>query len=265
MNKIFYNGTIITMEDELYAESVLIKDGIIEKVGSFPELLEMAPDAEQIDLLGATLIPAFIDAHGHFSSYATAKLQVHLDGSKTFAEIAERITDFTTSNNTLPNAWITASGYDHNMLEEKSHPSKKMLDLICPNNPLILQHQSGHCGVLNSKALELLGIAATTPAPMGGVIGKKDGQLNGYMEEDAYIQCIKRVPMADFSALLKVYEKAQEEYFSYGITTAQDGMLTKEMMPIYKGLLAVMSLKLISWDIQTLNPWTYLEKTFLTL
>ena len=33
--KLYYNGDIITMESELYAEAVLVSDGIIEKVGNF--------------------------------------------------------------------------------------------------------------------------------------------------------------------------------------------------------------------------------------
>ena len=43
----------------------------------------------------------------------------------------------------------------HNMLAEKRHITKKELDEIIPNNPIIIHHKSGHSGVLNSKGLEL--------------------------------------------------------------------------------------------------------------
>ena len=31
---IYYNGTILTMEEPLYAEAVLVEDGVIRQVGS---------------------------------------------------------------------------------------------------------------------------------------------------------------------------------------------------------------------------------------
>ncbi|MEG0988039.1 MAG: amidohydrolase [Clostridium sp.] len=237
MKKIFYNGTIITMEEELYAPAVLTSEGIIEKVGSFEELCAAAPDAERIDLGEKTMMPAFIDAHSHFSSYANAQLQVALDETASFDDISEKITAFIHSHHLEAGTWIVAKGYDHNTLLEKCHPDKDWLDQIAPQNPLILQHQSGHCGVLNTKALELLGITADTPSPPGGVIGQKDGKLTGYMEEDAYIGCIKNVPISGMEEMLGAYKKAQENYLSYGITTVQEGMMVAQMLPLYQSLM----------------------------
>lgn len=45
---------------------------------------------------------------------------------------------------------MVGAGYDHNQLEEGLHPPLSLLDGAAPDNPLILQHQSGHMGVLNS-------------------------------------------------------------------------------------------------------------------
>ena len=83
--KLFYNGTILTMEEELYAEAVLVEDGNVTGVGSYEMLLDRAAaDVEKVDLGGRTLMPAFIDPHSHFSAYASSLLQVpvsytHLD------------------------------------------------------------------------------------------------------------------------------------------------------------------------------------------
>lgn len=238
MKKIFYNGTIITMESDLYSEAVLIDGGTIEKVGSFDELHSCAPDAQLIDLKNKTLLPSFLDAHSHFSSYANAQLQVVLDEASSFDDIAQRISSFISSNHINPGKWIVAKGYDHNTLLEKSHPSIEFLNILAPNNPLVLQHQSGHCGVLNTAALKLLGITIDTPSPSGGVIGKLDGKLTGYMEEGAYIGCIKSVPMADFNEMLSAYDKAQKKYLSNGITTVQEGMMVAQMLPLYKALIS---------------------------
>ncbi|MEG1947435.1 MAG: amidohydrolase [Lachnospiraceae bacterium] len=237
MEKIFYNGTILTMEPDLLAPAILTREDKIEKIGSFQELQSQAPNALHIDLKHKTMLPAFIDAHGHFSSYANAQLQVSLEETSSLEEITEKIKFFMQSHHTPKGDWIVAKGYDHNMLVSKKHPTREFLDKISPNNPVILQHQSGHCGVLNSKALELLGITEQTPSPEGGVIGLCNGKLNGYLEETAYISSIKKIPMADFGTMLSAYEQAQKNYFSYGITTIQEGMMVAEMLPLYQGLL----------------------------
>ena len=67
MEKLYYNGSIITMEKGLYREALLVKDGRILFAGSRREAEVMAPLAKKMDLKGHTLMPGFIDAHSHFT------------------------------------------------------------------------------------------------------------------------------------------------------------------------------------------------------
>ena len=77
--KLYFNGDILTLEDELYVEALLIKGDKIHKIGKKEELLkEASENVEIVDLQGKTLMPSFIDAHGHFSGYATSFTQVDL-------------------------------------------------------------------------------------------------------------------------------------------------------------------------------------------
>ena len=91
MKKIYYNGTVLTMDAPLYAEAVLTEDKIIQKTGSWKELRKIAPEAEPVDLHGNTLMPGFIDAHSHFSQVANSFLQVSLEKTKNWEEIGQRI------------------------------------------------------------------------------------------------------------------------------------------------------------------------------
>ena len=53
---IYYNGTILTMEEPLYAEAVLVEDGVIRKVGGREEILSgKGANTELVDLHGAVL------------------------------------------------------------------------------------------------------------------------------------------------------------------------------------------------------------------
>ncbi|MEG0265380.1 MAG: amidohydrolase [Erysipelotrichaceae bacterium] len=261
MRKLYFNGTIITMEDT-NPEAVLVNDDKIEKVGSFKELCEQAKDALLIDLKNHTMLPAFIDAHSHFSSYASAQMQVDLDGVISIEEIKNRILSFINNNNVKAGEWVIGCGYDHNLLNEKVHPSNEQLDLIAPHNPLFLQHQSGHCGVVNTQALKNLGIDDTTPSPSGGLVGKTSGKCNGYLEEAAFISSIKKVPMADLETMLDSYRKAQKKYLSYGITTIQEGMMVEQMVGLYKCLLNSNLLELDLVAYPDMKSMDVVKKTF---
>ncbi len=64
---IFYNGIILTMEDNLpQAQAIAIKGDRIQAVGSNTDILSLQRSGTQvIDLHGLTLLPGFIDGHTH--------------------------------------------------------------------------------------------------------------------------------------------------------------------------------------------------------
>lgn len=234
MKKRFYfNGDIITMENSLYAESVLTYDQKIIKVGKKNEILKYTDeDTEKIDLKGKTLMPAFIDAHSHFSGVANSFLQVSLENAHDFDNIIKTIQDFIKNNNIQKGKWIICRGYDQNNLKEKKHPLKDILDKAAADNPIVIQHQSGHMGVFNSKALEILNVKNDTQSSEGGLIEKKNGNLTGYMEENDFVHFIQKIPMPSESELIEAIKIAQRKYLSYGITTVQEGMIVPALCDV---------------------------------
>lgn len=238
MKKIYFNGDFITLEAD-GVEAILIDNGIIKALGSKEEILKMKDEqTELVDLKGKTMMPAFIDAHSHFFAVANNFLQASLDGCRCFKEIQEKLLKYKQENNIEEGKWILANGYEHNILKENKHITKLELDEVLPNNPVVIQHKSGHNGVFNSLGLKILDITSKTISPEGGVIEKKNGELTGYLEENAFIENIKKVPMPGIEELVKSAKKAEKEYASFGITTAQEGMMTKELVPIYKKLVS---------------------------
>jgi imidazolonepropionase-like amidohydrolase len=68
LRQAFVEGRILTMDEQnRIAEAVLIKGERIAAVGSTEEILEQV-DADTIvtRLQGKTMLPGFIEAHGHF-------------------------------------------------------------------------------------------------------------------------------------------------------------------------------------------------------
>ena len=230
---LYTNGTILTMEGGRTARSVLVEDG---RIAALDQDAAALAGAAVVDLGGCTMLSAFLDAHSHLTAVANAQLQVSLEDCTDFQEIGRRIRDYIRQHRVPAGQWVVAQGYDHNELAEGVHPSLALLDGAAPENPLLVQHKSGHMGVVNSLGLRRLGITPETRAPEGGVIGVKDGRLTGYLEENAFIHYQKQLEGPDPEALLGAYAAAQKMYLSYGITTVQEGMLPRELVPLYQAL-----------------------------
>ncbi|MEA4912192.1 MAG: amidohydrolase [Oscillospiraceae bacterium] len=243
---LYRGGTVLTMERETPRAQALLEDGgVIRAVGDERALRALAPKAAVAELKGGALLPAFIDAHSHFSAAASALLQVPLEECADFGEIRERIEAFIRSSDIPPGEWVVAKGYDHNALAEGRHPDAAFLDAITAAHPLLLQHKSGHAGAANTAALERLGVGSGTPDPPDGRYGRDEtGAPNGYLEEGAFMRAIRSVPAADGAALLDAYRRAQDKYASFGITTVQEGMMVAQMRPLYEALLSSGLLKL---------------------
>ena len=267
LKTVIYNANIITMskKDEIQAETsntntkinnrkiekvkyhqaVCYENGIIQKLGTNEEILKLKDEnTKVINMEGKTILPSFIDSHSHFSAVANSFLQVDLNECTSFEEIKNKILEFKAKNSIADNEWIIANGYDNNILKEQKHPDIIFLDTLKINNPIVLKHKSEHMGVFNKKALEALEVNETTKSPEGGKIEIKEGKLTGYLEETAFVNYLKKVPMPSMDKLLKAYEKAQDEYLSYGITTVQEGYMSKELLNIYKELIKQNKLKL---------------------
>ena len=244
MEYLFYNGVVRTMRREQpEARALLVRDGRIAAVGGRAEA-EAGPAVRRVDLAGRTLLPGFLDAHSHFAAAADQFLRVSLADCASWDEIRDRIKDHIRREHTPAGQWVTAQGYDHNRLSERRHPDRACLDAAAPENPVVIVHQSCHMGVFNTSALEALGITEDTPGPAGGVIGKEDGRLTGYLEENAFLEYQKRIPMMPPGAFLDAFRRAQALYASHGVTTVQEGMLDRALVPLYQALLADGSLAL---------------------
>lgn len=227
MQKLFYNGDIITMENvsDSY-EAVLIDDGLIKAVGNLKTLNEKKSDScEMIDLNGNTLMPSFIDGHGHISvageQYYT---KVDLESAKNFSDIVFLLKKFIDENQIPAGEPVAGFAYDHNYLEEGRHPDKKILDQASAVHPIVISHTSGHVGVANSLALARAKVDNTTEEIQGGVIERypDTAEPSGYLEETA-LMMVKQFNEPIVSNPVDVFAKVQELYAANGVTTAQDG------------------------------------------
>lgn len=142
---LFFNGNIITMEDDKrYAEAVYIENGVIKEVGNLDEVEKnIKKDTKKIDLNGKTLMPGFIDAHSHITAYANTLSIVSLKECISYEDIKRKLEEYI-KNKDFENTdeWIVGFGYDNNFLKEKEHPTCKLLDEVSIHYPIVITHVS---------------------------------------------------------------------------------------------------------------------------
>jgi len=231
---IYSGGPILTIDDaQPVAEAVAVRDGRILAVGDAASVFAYRGSSTEIfDLAGRTMIPGFVDSHGHVVMGGLQALSANL-----LAPPDGDVTDIASLNATL-SAWaeensqtvrqvnmIIGFGYDNAQLAELRHPTRQDLDEVSAEIPIMIVHQSGHLGVANSAALALAGIDASSEAPPGGVIRRDaSGEPNGVLEEYAFFSAL--VPMLGSLGQegLEAFARAGARLWaSFGYTTAQDG------------------------------------------
>ena len=243
--KVYHNGNILTMkgEEASYAKAIEVRDNTIMKVAYTEEDKKSLINnvyAEIVDLKGKTLMPSFIDAHSHMVRFAQSLTTVDLTGSTNMLDIAQKITNYIEVNKLKPDAWVVGFGYDNNLLPDKKNPDRDDLDKISTTHPIFITHASGHVGAMNSKALEEFGVNENTPDIAGGVIERypNSRKPTGYMEEAAFMHYAQSIKFSFTDEdLMNFINQAEDVYLGYGITTAQDALISTAEFPLINNMI----------------------------
>ncbi|ULQ51163.1 amidohydrolase [Flavihumibacter fluvii] len=233
---LYFGGDILTMEGEEahYAEAVVQQDGKIAFIGSLDDAEKQFPNAGKKDLQGKTLLPGFIDGHGHLYLTGFYNMMANLlpppdGGCNSIQGVVDEMNAWKDSEKGQfflnKFGWLVGFGYDDSQLAEKEHPTADDLDKVSTEVPVIIIHQSGHLGAVNHKALEIFSITKASKDPVGGHIRKDaNGHPTGVLEETAFQPLqLQMLPKIDDETDAKIVENGQKMYAQFGYTTAQEG------------------------------------------
>ncbi len=249
-DRIWSGGTILTMNDgAMRAEAIAERDGRIVAVGTESEVMELrGQDTRLIDLEGRTLLPGFVDAHGHVVMGGLQALSANLlappDGEVVdIASLQETLRDWLAANEEAvrKTRLVVGFGYDNAQLKELRHPTRDDLDAVSREYPVLIIHQSGHLAALNSKALEIAGISAASSNPEGGVIRRRPGsqEPNGVLEELAMFSALLKILPVIGPEGFKAFARAGSELWTrFGYTTAQEGRSSPDTVSIMRSVAA---------------------------
>ncbi|WP_114854188.1 amidohydrolase [Brachybacterium sp. YJGR34] len=235
MDTIYHSGRILTMVDQDDApEAVLVRQGLIAAVGGLEEV-RAAADAPitEVDLEGRTLMPSFIDSHGHLMHHGALAALVDLEHARSIDEVVEAFRTRLAQRDPDDRSALIGAKYDPDLLAEGRHPTRDDLDRVSAELPVFALHRSMHVAVGNSFLVEGAGLTAQTPDPEGGRFGRaEDGTPDGYVEEHpAMFVFASLLDPEGAGGLLpgsspdpaRAVRLAAEDYLRHGITTAQEG------------------------------------------
>ncbi|MXW11053.1 MAG: amidohydrolase [Gammaproteobacteria bacterium] len=230
-------GKVVTVDDALpEAEALAVTGYTITAVGTNEEIAgHVGPSTEVVELDGRLVIPGFIEGHGHYMALGESKLTLDLNSAASWEDIVQMVADAVAQ--AAPGEWILGRGWHQEKWTATPEgsvegvPVHASLSAVSPENPVDLEHSSGHAAFANALAMELAGIDDDTPDPPGGTIVRDaSGAATGLMRETAQrlVGAARARSEAERSAedldaeFRREVELAGAESLMYGVTTFHD-------------------------------------------
>jgi predicted amidohydrolase YtcJ len=225
------NGKIITVDPaDTIAQAVAVKDGLIQAVGDDGAIRALVgEETKVIDLGSKAVTPGLIDPHNHLQIWGQLQgfyVPLMPPEVKTMDDLRKRLAEAVAQ--TPEGEWVR--GYFLSVGE--GLPNRHDLDPVSPHHPVWIIQQGGHYGSANSLALQIAGITADTPDPVGGVIEREDsgpstgsgrGEPSGVFYNHRAMDVLRRhVPQPTVEMVRHNIAAAQPVFAASGVTTFHD-------------------------------------------
>ena len=233
---ILTGGSVVTMDARRRTvEAVAVRDGRIAAVGAASEIVGLSgPQTRLVELGGRTVLPGFQDAHVHPIGAGLDRMRCDLHDRHGLDTYLAVIADYARAHPDVE--WITGGGWSMDDFEGGT-PRAADLDRVVADRPVFLPNRDGHGAWVNSRALALADVTASTADPADGRIERTaDGTPTGTLHEGAMRLVERLVPADTPEDLLAGLELAQTYLHSLGITAWQDAWVTPAMVTAYRTL-----------------------------
>lgn len=220
------------------AGGVVVQNGKIVGVFSEEELRPyLSETVKVIDYGDQTILPGFIDSHthtGNFMEMTDPAFCVDVAGSKTFAEVMEKIKTFGDENK---DAVLYAINFNLFDLEDQFSPDAKVIDQYISDRPVMIMTWDCHTWYANSKAMEAAGITKDLPDPTNSMERDENGELTGVLNDTA-VYPLQMLLVRPLNARKKSLARFLSQMNAVGITTVGDVFPcgVTEPYPIYKAM-----------------------------
>ena len=217
--KLIHNARVYTLDSARpIASALAIEGGIVVAIGG-DELLTEYSLAGRENMDGRIILPGLTDAHIHLQEYALSLHVVDCElesKQEILKRVAERVRE------TPPGEWVRGHGWNQNAWGGE-WPTAVELDAVSAQNPVYLTAKSLHVAWVNSAALKLAGISASTPEPVNGRIQRDSrGNPTGILFEGTMRLIEAAVPEPKPETLAKTFLEVIPKLSRMGLTGVHD-------------------------------------------
>jgi predicted amidohydrolase YtcJ len=209
------------------------KEGEIVALGDNEPMRRTFPEARRVDLGGKLVLPGLIDSHGHLAGLALSYTRANLAGTKSKAEVMNRLREFETT--LAEDAWLLGRGWDQNDWPEQEFPSRQDLDGEFPDRPVWLRRIDGHAAWGNGAALAQTDRDLSGDwQPKGGVIHRDEkDQPTGVFIDGAMLLVDSTVPAISREVLSSALDQASHSLNALGLTGVHDPGIDRATVELY--------------------------------
>ncbi len=238
MKTVYMNGAVYTGNLPL-ADAFAVENGRFLCAGSAEDVLrtiraeegasvsgcndENAGDVEIINLEGKFVCSGFNDSHMHVLGFGNALFSAQLGKhTSSLKDMVECLKTFAAENLMPAGSWIKGRGWNQDYFSDVNRmPDRYDLDEVSREIPVCAVRACGHGLVVNSKALEHLGVMPDMEQPEGGLIEVENGELTGRFFDNAMDLVYEAIPEPDKETVKNMLRLACKTLNSYGITSCQ--------------------------------------------
>ena len=223
------------------AEAFAVDAGRIVAVGTTAEMARDYAAWPRVDAGGRTVVPGLIDAHAHLLGLGQTLGQADLVGTRSVAEIGERLVAFAAS---MPGGgWILGRGWDQtDWGTDGAFPTRQDLDAVIADRPVWIQRVDGHASWANTAALRAAGIdpeAAAPADPAGGhIVRDAAGRPTGVFVDAAEALVAASVPAMTAADWTEALRRATAETARAGLTGVHEAGVPLSALMLYQGAIA---------------------------
>jgi len=231
------NATIYTVDGaQPTVDAFAFKDGKIIATGDDESLQNTYPGARQLNLNGATVVPGFIDAHGHLLGLGQSLMLADLMGTQSKAEILEVLKNQAAS--LAADQWLLGRGWDQNDWQDKDLPTAADLNKAFPNRPVWLERVDGHANWANDKAMSFAqkDLNGDWQPDGGEIVRDASGKPTGVFIDNAVGLIQSQVPAPSDAELSEALELAMAKTASVGLTGMHDAGTSLQIWRLLEAL-----------------------------
>jgi predicted amidohydrolase YtcJ len=225
---VYRHGYVYTVDaHDSVRQALAIRAGrIVYAGGDSGAAAFVGPNTVVVDLRGRMVMPGLVDGHSHPLQGGGALLKCNLNYEQlNISQMQARIQSCLDQTQARePDAWLeVVNWFQEGMRPAGTLTSRATLDALKTQRPILVMSSFGHTVLVNSRALQLAGVTAGTPDPLGGKVGRDaTGKPSGILEDAAQAAVAKQIPAPTPADNVKAATAALDAFRKQGVTTFLD-------------------------------------------